>query len=126
MNSQLFESRCQEVRAAAAPAGCDRCDRDCAHTPLREYRRDAKGQTWIEHCSECGLYRQDSHEASTLFQLRNLVRGNVRSLRRLDSNRRLIRECQSQPIEPVATVPDPVAVVLQDDHECLIVEYARP
>jgi hypothetical protein len=126
MDSELFEARCQEVRAAAAPAGCDRCDHACASQPVRDYRKIIGFEEWVEHCDQCDLYRLRGQQARTLFELRNRVNRATKTRRLLDSNRRLIRERRSVPIVPVPTLPEPGVVVWQDDHECLIVEYTRP
>jgi len=125
MDSKQFEAKCQQVRAAAA-TGCGRCDRACDTQPVMDYRRTQGSMEWVEHCDQCDLYRLHGQEAPSMFELRNRVNRATKKRRLLDSNRRLIKEPQSQPIVPAPTLPEPGVVVWQDDHECLIVEYIRP
>ena len=130
MDPKQFEIRCREVADSGHPRPCGRCDRTITSNPVRSYKR---GQVvfpgWVDHCSVCDLWRDGEHSGTTLWLLRQEVTRSLRQRRALDSNRRLPKEPQSPTIETAPTWPESGSelqpVVLQDDHECLIVEYKR-
>jgi hypothetical protein len=124
MDPKLFEIRCQQVtQTQSEPRPCGRCDRVIDSEPVRSYKRGATEPDWVEHCSACDLWRHGEVSAPSLWELRTEVIRKFRQRRALDSNRRLLKEPQLPTTEIVPTSPEFVPVVLQDDHECLIVEY---
>jgi len=130
MDPKLFEIRCQQVADTGHERPCGRCDKNITSNPVRSYKRGQVVAThWVDHCSVCDLWRDGEHSAPSLWDLRQVVTRSLRQRRALDSNRRLLKEPQSPTTETAPTWLESESelqpVVLQDDHECLIVEYKR-